>query len=129
MKDVIVVSCCTHHEGFLCEYEAQLTAADIPFHLESIELQGGANGFTIVKRVQFLRKMAQQFLDYKILYATDAFDVLFFGTKQELIDKAPAGFVCAAERNCYPEPHLASRIACNEPWRYANAGLIACPPN
>ena len=129
-NEVIVVAGCTHREGFIDEYESQLAAADIPFHLEPIKLPGGANDFTITKRVQFLRRMAEKFSDYRFLVATDAWDVLFLGRKQELIDKAHRGAVLiAAERNCYPESILASHIIGNTPWRYANAGLIAAPPD
>lgn len=130
MNDVIVVAACTHREGFLDEYEEQLNAAGVPFHIEQIEpLVGGANGFTIRIRAEFLRKMATRFIDYKILYATDGWDVLFVGTRQDLLDNAPTSFLCAAERSCYPEPHLAERVAGESPWRFVNAGLIACPPD
>jgi hypothetical protein len=128
MNDAIVVAPYTHREGLLEEYEAQLAAADVPFHLERIDLPGGANGFTVAKRAQFLRKMAENFIDYKVIYATDAFDVLFFGTKEELLHKAPQVFTCGAERNCYPEPHLAERISGDTPWCFCNAGLIGCHP-
>jgi hypothetical protein len=130
MNEVIVVSACTHRDGFIDEYENQLKSANIPFYLEPLDdLKGGANGFSMNIRMNFLRKMATKFIDYKILYATDAWDVLFLGTKQELIDNAPSGFLCGAERNCYPESHLAKRIHGDTPWRYCNAGLIACPPD
>src|ERR1700677_2559754 len=110
-KSVIVIAGATHREGFLDEYEAQLAKADIPFHLEQLDpLPGGANSINMKLRIDYFRKMATQFKDYESLYITDAWDVLFFGDKQELIDKAPKQFLCSAERNCYPEAHLSDKI-------------------
>lgn len=129
MNDVIVISGYTHREGFLDEYEAQLAKADIPFHLEPLsDLPAGANSITMQRRINFFRKMAQQFIDYKAIYITDAWDVLCFASKQELIDKAPTTFICSAERNCYPESNLSEVIQGTTPWRYANNGCVAANP-
>jgi len=130
VNDVIVVSGYTHREGFLDEYEAQLAKADIPFHLEPLgDLPGGANSITMQRRINFFRKMAQQFIDYKAIYITDAWDVLCFASKRELIDKAPTTFICSAERNCYPESNLSDVIHGTTPWRYANNGCVAANPS
>lgn len=126
MKDVIVVAGATHNEGMMNEYAEQLAAADVPFHLEPLDpMPDGPNSYTMARRVQFFRSMAEKFIDYKVIYATDAWDVLFFGTKQDLIDKAPKTMLWAAERNCYPEK---LEIYGSTPWRYANAGLTAFNP-
>lgn len=130
MKDVIVVAGATHREGFIDEYEAQLAAADIPFHLEQLDpLPDGANSINMQRRIEFFRKIAHQFIDYKVVYITDAWDVLCFATRQELIDKAPDTFLlCSAERNCYPEANLAGVIQGRTPWKYANNGCVAANP-
>lgn len=129
MEDVIVIAGATHREGFLDEYEAQLARASVPFHLEQLEhLTAGANSITMRKRIAYWRKMATQFFNYKCLYLTDAWDVLFFGTRQELIDKATPTFLCSAERNAYPEPALASVIVGNTAWKFCNNGMIAANP-
>lgn len=129
MLDVIVVAGATHREGFIDEYEASLAAANIPFHLEPLEhLPLGANSITMRKRIDYFRRMAQKFVSYQTIYITDAWDVMFFGTKQELIEKAPDHFIVSAERNCYPEAHLAEVITGNTPWKYANNGMIAASP-
>lgn len=129
MNDVIVVAGATHREGFIDEYEAQLAAADIPFYLKPLDpLPAGANSITMRRRIKFFRDIASEFSDYRTIYITDAWDVLFFGTKQELIDKAPTLFLCSAERNCYPEADLADRISGFTPWRYANNGCVAANP-
>ena len=130
MNEVIVVAGCTHRDGFIEEYEAQLAAADIPFYLKQLDpLPAGANSINMQRRINFFRDIAQQFIDYKVVYITDAWDVLFFGTKQELIDKAPDTFLCSAERNCYPEAHLSDVILGITPWKYANNGMVAANPN
>jgi hypothetical protein len=129
-KDVIVVAGCTHREGFLDEYEKSLNAAGIDFYLQQLEpLSLGANSITMQKRVNYFRGMAEKFYDYEAIFITDAWDVLFFGTKQELIDKAPRTFLCSAERNCYPESSLAESIHGFTPWRYANNGMVAANPH
>ena len=128
-KDVIVIAGCTHREGFLDEYEAKLAKADIPFHLEQLDsLPYGANSITMQRRIDYWRKMASQFIDYSTIYITDGWDVLCWASKQELIDKAPETFICSAERNAYPEAHLADRITGSTPWWFANNGCIAANP-
>jgi hypothetical protein len=128
-KSVIVVAGATHREGFIDEYESQLAAAGIRFHLEQLDpLPAGANSITMRKRIDFFRRIASKFIDYQAVYITDAWDVLFYGTKQELIDKAPSLFLCSAERNCYPESNLADVIQGETPWRYCNNGMVAANP-
>lgn len=130
MDEVIVVAGCTHREGFLDEYEASLAKAGIPFHLEQLEpLADGANSITMRRRIAYWRKMASKFSDYESLYITDGWDVLFFGSKQELIDKAPDTILISAERNCYPEPHLVDKIQGDTPWKFVNNGCIAARPS
>lgn len=128
MNEVIIVAGATHREGFIDEYEASLAKEDIPFHLEKIDLPGGACGITMQWRIDYFRKMAYQFLEYNTIFITDAWDVMFFGTKQELIDKAPSTFLCSAERNCYPEPHLAHLMQGGTPWKYSNNGMVVANP-
>ena len=125
MNEVIVVAGATHRAGLLDEYEAQLAAAGVPFHLEPLTLPNGVCGITALDRIQYFWRIALQFLTYQTVYITDAWDVLFFGTREELIEKAPATFLCSAERNCYPEPEMATCIHGRTPWRYANNGMVA----
>lgn len=130
MNDVIVVAGATHREGFIDEYEKSLNDAGVDFYLHQLEpLALGANSITMWKRINYFRAMAEKFYNYKTIFITDAWDVLFFGTKQELIDKAPELFLVSAERNCYPEAHLSSIIQGETPWRYSNNGMIAADPH
>lgn len=124
-NEVIVVAACTHRAKLLDEYERQLANAGVPFHLEHVELPHGAYSITMQWKIDFCRKMALQFREYKTIYVTDAWDVLFFGTRQDLIDKAPHSLIVAAERNCYPEAHRASAIHGLTPWKYANSQIAA----
>lgn len=129
MNEVIVVAGCTHRAGFLDEYEGQLSRAGVPFHLEHLDpLPSGANSISMQRRIKYFRAMASRFIEYKTIFITDAWDVLFFGSKQELIDKAPETFVVSGERNCYPEAHMSDKIHGNTPWKYVNNGMIAASP-
>lgn len=129
MNDVIVVTGATHRDGMLDEYEQQLANAGIDFHIEPFgPLPNGANSVTIRARVNLLREAAQRFHDYSRMVVTDAWDVLFYGTKDALLARIPDTLVISAERNCYPEPHLAPLFTSTSPWRFVNAGLYAGTP-
>ena len=130
-SDVIVVAGATHRDGFLDEYEAQLAKADIPFHLEKLDpLPYGANSITMRRRIDYMRTVAGKFSDYHRIVMTDAWDVLFYGTKEEILEKVPKkGILVSTERNCYPEPDLAPRFHSASPWRFINNGMLCGAPN
>jgi len=126
---VIVIAGCTHRAGLVDEYERSLRDKDIEFHLEHVDpMPEGANSITMHRRINYWRKMAEQFKDYETIFITDAWDVLFFGTKQELLDKSPKTLLISAERCCYPNYQLADSIQGDTPWRYANNGMIVSSP-
>ena len=123
MEDVIVVSGATHRAGMLDEYEGQLKRAGIPFHLETVEpMPCGPNSMTMRRKAEFVRGMADRFWNYRVMYITDAWDVLFCGTRQDLINRAPE-FVFSAERNAYPESDVRPTMTYT-PWRWCNAGCM-----
>lgn len=124
MKDVIVVSYATHRAGLLDEYEQQLKDAQIDFHLESVELADGINSVTARWKFAFMLRMTKRFADYECIVFTDAWDVLFFGTRDDLMPKIPKVCAISAERDCWPEDDLAQQIAHHGPWRYCNAGMM-----
>lgn len=126
MKDVIVVSYATHRAGLLDEYEAQLAAAGIDFHLETVELVEGINSVTARWKFEFMRRMCERFIDYQRIVFTDAWDVLFFGRKEDL--SIPPHLLISGERNCWPEDGIAEAIQSPSPWRYCNAGLVCGSP-
>lgn len=128
MKDVIVVSPITERRGMLDEYEDQLAAAGIDFHLEAVQLADGINSMTARWKFGFLKRMCERFGEYSRIIFTDAWDVLFFGSKEELLEKIPALPIMSAERNCWPENDLNFKQEIPGPWRYYNAGMVAgCP--
>lgn len=129
MNDLIVVAGATHREGFIDEYESQLRNAGVDFHLEPLfDLPAGANSITMQRRIDYIRKVCEKFVSYDKVVMTDAWDVLFYGTKEEVLSKIPGTMIVSAERNCYPEPHLAPHFQSSSPWRFANNGMLAGSP-
>ena len=129
MNELIVCSGCTHRSGMIDEYESQLASHDIPYHLEPWgHLPAGANSISMSRRISFVRALATKFLHYQKIVITDAWDVLFYGTRSELIAKVPDTLVVSAERNCYPEAEYGPRISGATPWRYVNNGMMAGSP-
>lgn len=130
MNDLIVVAGATHRSGMLDEYEAQLAAAGIDFHLWPLDpLPAGANSINMARRIAYIRAVAERFSDQSKIVMTDAWDVMFFGTREEVIEKVPEnGVFVSTERNCYPEPHLASKFTAASAWRFMNNGMLCGSP-
>lgn len=128
-KSIIVVAYATHRAGMLDEYEAQLASADIPFHLEQASpMPQGANSITMRRRIDYMRAICEKFIDYELIVMTDAWDVLFFGDKQTLVDKIRGRFTVSGERNCYPEGHLSPMFKSRSQWRFVNNGMLTGAP-
>lgn len=124
-NEVMVCAGVTHRAGLLDDYERQLERAGVPFHLEIVPpMPAGPNSMTMRRKIDFVEQMAKMFCDYDSIYITDGWDVLFFGTRQELIHKAPL-FRFAAEANSYPETVEGTG---DTPWRFANAGCMVGTP-
>ena len=132
--ELLVITPCTNpNGGTLPIYRDQLARAGIPHHIEHIELPVDP---TVAASVGGYLKLSEQFAHYKRIVITDAFDVTFFGTREDVIEKIdaiPAGQVLlAAEKNCFPEPLLYIPILRIQPdrkdFRYANGGMIAGRP-
>lgn len=129
MRDIIVCSYATHRTGLLDEYESQLEAAGVDFHLCPVTLPDGINSVTARWKFEFIQRMCLVFSDYRRIVFTDAWDVLFSGTKNALRGKIPDYPLVSAERNCWPEVELADKISSGPtPWRFANAGMISGSP-
>lgn len=134
MNDVIVVAGATHRAGFLDEYEKQLSDAGIRFHLEPLSsLPAGANSITMRRRIEYIRSVASNFSDFARIIMTDAWDVLFIGTEDELLNKVGSCVCVSAERNCYPEPQYADAIKKVseefDRWIYCNNGMLSGHPD
>lgn len=131
MNDLLVIMPATQEYGLMKQYIGQLEDAKVDYHVVRLsEIPNGNAGGTHAYALDFYRRSAQLFGQYKKLVFSDAFDVLFYGTADEVFHKIPDNHVlCAAERNCYPDPSLALAIDGHTPWRFANGGLCAGPPH
>jgi hypothetical protein len=127
MKDLIVVSFITERRHLLDEYEGQLRDAEIDFHIEPVSLPDGIGSITMRWRLDYWRRMCAKFSDYDRIVFTDAWDVLFYGSKTELCSKIPP-VLMSAERNCWPDESLASPNTLRGPWKYPNPGMMAGYP-
>lgn len=131
MNDVIVLIPCSreHDAGWLPILKSQLTAADIPYetqHMNDIP----PLGWGMATKIANYRNWISAHLNYEFIIIADAFDVQFFGDRETLLEKLRSidGYLCAAERNCYPEAHLDPQIEGTTPWRFFNGGLTAGRP-
>lgn len=130
MNDLIVILSASGVRGTMREYLRQLARARIDFHVEDISgfphLDTGGN---LRQKVESLRNMAHRFSNYKRLVFSDAFDVTFYGTREDVIATIPDDYVLwAAEKNCYPDQAIAAHIPDSGPWRFANGGLLCGTP-
>ena len=106
-------------------YHSQLRAADIDYHVEPIP----PPDCSIHAKIYAIRDLCRRFGEYQFIVFTDAFDVQFYGTKEEALSKMPrAGMLLGAEKNCHPYKDIIPRIPDTGPWRYANGGLWAGTP-
>lgn len=128
MKDLLVVLSYTEPRGFLPEYRTQLRNAEIDFHEE--RMQGFDDSAANV--LKLLGKVASEHSDYRWLIFSDAFDVLFYGSRQRILDYLETvpddKVVYAAERNCWPDPTRASEFPAPTRWRFVNGGLRVGTP-
>ena len=130
MKDLIVITGASCVSGTMELYLEQLRAAEIEVHVEDLSqvVLNGAGG-NLAFKIHWLRKLTRQFAEYERLIFSDAFDVTFYGNREDVIKKIPKeGVLWAAEKNCYPDPSLAERIPGRHPWRFANGGLLTGTP-
>ena len=131
MSDLLrVVSECTRRAGLLPLYEKQLAAAGIPLMLNVTGQNRQQNEmWSMEASLSLWRRVAEKHGDCKYLVLTDAWDVLFYGTCDEVVSKIPdKGILLAAERNCFPDAYLANEFPGETPWRYVNGGISAGRP-
>lgn len=124
MKDLIVILNATTVRGTMTEYLRQLYAAGIEYYIKWTPSYP-AGGGTLQHKVDLFREMTDKFSDYEKIVFSDAFDITFYGRKEDVMRKIPDGILFAAEKNCYPDPTIAHRIAGETPWRFINGGLTA----
>lgn len=125
MKDVIVVLHATHRAHLMDEYEAQLRYAEIDCHVEPVDLPDGIGSMTMRWRLDYWKRMSEKFSEWDRIIFTDAWDVLYFGPREQLLWIIPP-VLMSAERNCWPDESLAHEGP--SPWRYPNPGMLAGYP-
>lgn len=127
---VAVISECTHRAGLVALYERQLGAAGIPYHLEIRQDAVYPQGLRMLgHHIELLKKWLDKYGDSENLVITDAWDVLFYGTAEDVARKVPReGVLFCAERNCFPDKHLEGYFGGDTPWKYCNSGVMACKP-
>jgi hypothetical protein len=126
MEDVVVVLGCSQEGlGLMPLYRKQLEAAGIPVYIKILTEFANTLEAQIIDQREIIAK-----LDCRKIIFTDAFDVLFYGTKDEVLSKIPDDKVLmGAERINWPpmNPPVKS-FPGNTPWRYSNGGLSAGTP-
>jgi hypothetical protein len=111
------------------KYHDQLAAVGIPFHVEHVNMGSPSDG-TMSLILRNIRKFATLFSSYEKIVITDAWDILCYGSREDIMKAIPDDRVLwAAERNCYPEPYLAESIPGETPWRFVNGGGVAGTPS
>jgi len=130
MTDLIIILGASQVHGFMPLYLEQLKAASIDYHIHDGSDKPNINaGGNLGYRVNIFKRLAAQFSNYERIVFSDAFDVLFYGTREDVIARIPTDHLLhAAEKNCYPDQCLGLPIPDRGPHRYANGGLVAGTP-
>jgi hypothetical protein len=133
MNDLLVIMYYSQPQWMMHSYLRQLADAGIDIHDEHTPEFNGV--CTMEWTAKFRRKMATRFLDYDKIIFTCAFDMMFFGSKEDVLRKIPdEGVLIGAERNCYPDSSLANRFPISNhhcwptPWHWVNGGAMAGRP-
>ena len=127
MQEIAVVVGISKRAGTFDKYEAQLQKAGIPLHIEPMAAEWANNNLGDLNlKIASLRRLLPKLRDYRKLILTDGWDMLFYGTREELIAKTLDDVLLSAERVCWPEPELAPRcFDTGTEWRYVNGGGMA----
>lgn len=127
MNDLIVIMGATTEGGTMRKYIDQLTQAGIDHHVDwRTEWPNMNGGGTLAYKIQTMRESVQKFSHYKKMIFSCAFDVTFYGSKEDVLKKIPTDYVLlGAEKNCYPELVTVSSVSKH---RYYNGGLLAGTP-
>lgn len=113
--------------GTMKQYLGQLEHAGIDYFVQKIEDWAKAN--TVGDCVASQMALAKRFEAYDKLVFSDAFDVRFYGLKEDVLAKIPSDEVLlAGERNCFPDESLRDSMPGKTPWRFVNGGLMAGTP-
>lgn len=118
---VLVAMAANKPGGYQPIFLRQLREAGVPYMSEYLP------NFTWAKRLEWMKLIAQSRSSTHIVF-TDAWDMLFFGTKEGLEEEADwmiEPILFGAEKNCFPTPGLAPLYPdYPHPWKYLNAGCF-----
>jgi hypothetical protein len=132
---IAVVAYCSQEAGMLPLYRQQLKEANIDLHLTTgVRFYGGTgNGGMLVTKCEAIQQEVKKLWDYNYLIFTDAWDVLFYGTEQEVVEKLDKQLgrykvLLMAERVCWPDGYLSTCFEGDTIWRFVNGGVMAGSP-
>jgi hypothetical protein len=128
MKELAVVTIVTERKGMIEMLQKQLDNAGIDFYVSYQDVEENFYQFcSAYNRVNLMYNVLMKLEDYKYIIFIDGWDTLFFGDKNDVINKIPKNKVLiSAEKCCYPDVSIMNDIPSGgTPWRYANFGGIA----
>ena len=128
-SDIAIIAGATEVKGLMSKLSKQLELAGIPFVVDEQIKYTNPVGRTLGVLVASLERLLERTSEFKYLVWVDAWDVLFYGTKEELIAEVAARaygtILLGSERNCWPDAYLSASYPGKTPWRFANTGTIA----
>jgi hypothetical protein len=128
MKDLLVIMGASREAGTMKTYREQLTRAGIDSHIWQV-LDWDESSYLGFQCRKFIELARQFIFEYRLLIFTDAWDVTFFGKKDDVIRKIPLDRVLwGAERNCFPDQSLAAKMPGDTAWKFVNGGMMAGTP-
>jgi len=112
---VIVATAADAQKGYLCALSHQVHEAFVDF------LYYDMKPFSWKKMIDWKLQVASHYKDDLVIFV-DAWDMLFLGTKQELVDKlAGRPITHFTEKLCWPDPEKCGLYpGISSPWRYVN---------
>lgn len=115
----VVIAADDFKAGYLPLLSTQLTAAGMEFEVVPV-----TKPWAWKKKVEaWIRGIGDHTGKVALV---DAYDVLFFGTPEELDAKITSPLIFAGDRVCWPQEQLKpSYPPCHLPWRFVNAGGVA----
>lgn len=135
LPSFIVLMAASRPNKLMTKYLAQLEKGNISYNVDYLNITTPSVGLGYC--LETFRQLARRFSSYDRLIITDAWDVLCYGTREEIaqtLSTLSPSVLFASERNCYPEPHLAAKIDSYHvlppryPWRYVNGGALTASP-
>lgn len=112
-------------------YLDQLRAAGIESHiytLRDIPTEGGIP-WPLWYYIKCYREIVNEFQRYERLIITNAWDVTFYGNREDVIRKIPMDLcLVGAGRESWPDCSLRDRTPGDTPWKFSNGGLTAGTP-